>query len=90
MQVEAVADADAGLERALGRGLDHRAVGDRIGERNSDLDHVRAAFDQRIEQPRAGCEIGIAEHQECAERALAPRAGRTWQHSGSCRGPSSC
>ena len=44
-QVEAVADPDAGGERALRRGLDHRPVGDRIGEGNPDLDHVGAALD---------------------------------------------
>ena len=69
-QVEAVADPDAGGERALRRGLDDRPVGDRVGEGNADLDHVRAALDHGVEQLRAGLQIRIAEHQERAERAL--------------------
>ena len=71
-------------KRPLRRRLDHRPVGDRVGEGDADLDHVRAAVDQRVEQSRAGREVGIAEHQERAERALAARAARTWRHSGSC------
>ena len=73
-QVEAVGDANSRRERALRSGLDHRPVGNRVGEGYPDLDHVRAAFDQRVEQPRAGPEIGIAEHDEGAERALAAEA----------------
>ena len=44
-QVEAIADSDPGAERALRRGLDHRPVGDRVGEGDADLDHVGAALD---------------------------------------------
>ena len=79
-QVEAIGDRDARIERALRRGLDHRPVGDRVGEGDSDLDHVGAARDDRIEQARAGCEIRIAEHQERAERALA--APQPLEHRG--------
>ena len=73
-QLEAIADPHARRERALRRGLDHGPVGDRVGEGNSDLDHVGAALDDRVEQSRAGLEIGIAEHQEGAERAFAAQA----------------
>ena len=71
-------------ERALRRRLDHRPVGDGIGEGDADLDHVGARRDDRVEQARAGLEVGIAEHQERAERAFARRAARTWRRSGSC------
>ena len=37
-------------QRAQGRGLDHRAVGDGVAERNAKLDHVGPALDQRVEQ----------------------------------------
>ena len=70
-QVQAIADSDACGERALRCGLDYGAVGDRVGEGNSDLDHVRAALDDCVEQSRARFRSGIAEHQEGAERAFA-------------------
>ena len=49
-QLEAVADPHACRERALCGRLDHRPVGDRVGEGDADLDHVRAALDDGIEQ----------------------------------------
>ena len=52
-QLEAIADPDAGGQRALRRGLDHRPVGDGIGERDPDLDHVGAAFDRARREARA-------------------------------------
>ena len=76
-ELEAVADADACQEGPLRRGLDHRPVGDGIGEGNPDLDHVRACRDNRVEQARAGLEVRIAEHQERAERAF---RGKTVEH----------
>ena len=55
----------AGAERALGRPLDHRTVGDRIGERHAEFDQVGAAAHQRRDQSGgavgrriAGGEIG--------------------------------
>src|SRR3982751_1227054 len=70
-EIKAVGDANARIQRPLGRGLDHRSIGDRVGERNPDLDHVGTARDQGVEQGSAGLQTRIAEHEECAERALA-------------------
>ena len=47
---QAIGGADPGLERLLGGLGDHRAVGDRVGEGNADLDHVAPALDQGVEQ----------------------------------------
>ena len=76
-------------ERPLGRRLDDRPVGDRVGEGDADLEHVGAAFDQGVEDRGAGLEIGIAEHDEGAERALAAPAEplEHRRHSGSCAQP---
>ena len=76
---EAVRRRVPGGQRAHRRRLDDRAVGDRIGEGDSDLEHVGAAFDQGVEDRGARREVGIAEHDEGAERALAraARAART-------------
>ena len=45
----------AGLQRAIAAALDHRAVGDGIGEGNAQLDQIRAAaFERRDEFRRCG------------------------------------
>ena len=85
-ELQAVADPDPGGERALRRRLDHRPVGDGVGEGDPDLDHVGAAVDESVEQPRTGLQIGIAEHQEGAERALSVQPfehGRVAAHASS-------
>ena len=46
-------EADAVLQRALARALDHRAVGHRVGERHAELDDVGAGLDQRVHQRHA-------------------------------------
>ena len=75
---------DAGGERALRRGLDHRAVGDRVGEGDADLDHVGAALDDRVEQLRAG--LADRDRRASGRRRTRLRrpAARTWRRSGSC------
>ena len=50
-QAETIADSHVYREGPLRRRLDHGPVRNRIGEGNADLDHVGAAFDNRIEQP---------------------------------------
>ena len=40
--------ADALRQRALGRALDHRTVGHRIGKRHAELDDVGAGVDERV------------------------------------------
>ena len=72
-QVETVPRPDAGAQRPVGRGLDHRPVGDRIGEGDADLDHVGAARDEPVEDRSAGLDIGVAEGDERAEGALPGR-----------------
>ena len=62
-------------QRPLGGGLDDRAVGDRVGEGNAELEHVGAALDQGVEDAALVAEIRIAEHDEGAERPLAALAG---------------
>src|SRR5205085_9538411 len=74
-ELKAITDSDTGRERALRCRLDDRTVGDRVGEGNAHLDHVGAALDHRVEQRGAGLKVGIAEHQESAERALPVQAG---------------
>ena len=69
-ELEAVSDPHSRGERALRRRLDHRSVGDGIGKGDAQLDHVRSALDDRVEQARTGLEVGIAKHEEGAERAV--------------------
>ncbi len=54
----------ARAERAQVGGLDRRAVGHRIGERHAQLDHVRAALDQRVEIGRGVAVAGGDEADE--------------------------
>jgi hypothetical protein len=59
-QIQRRSQRGAGRKRALGGPLDHRAVRDRIGERDADLDDVRTAPNERAQDvPRARV-IGIA------------------------------
>ncbi len=48
--VEHAVKRHAFRERALRRALDHGAVGHRVGERHAELDHVGAAFGERVHQ----------------------------------------
>ena len=45
--VEHGGELGAGLQRAIAAALDYRAVGDRVGEGNTQLDQVRAAAFER-------------------------------------------
>src|SRR3954447_8175310 len=47
-ELETVADAHARREGSPRRCLDHTSVGDRIGEGNADLDHVRPRRDDSV------------------------------------------
>ena len=89
ISVEAIGDLHPGIERALGRGLDHRPVGDRVGKGNADLDHVGAARDHRIEQFARWSRD--RDRRASGTRRTRPRrcraAARTSRRSGSCEGP---
>ena len=52
--------AAAGRERPLGRALNHRAVGQRIGERHADLEHVGAGAIERLQDLGRARQIRIA------------------------------
>src|SRR5687767_14131384 len=69
-QVEAIVDARACLQRTRGGCLDHRSIRDGIGEWNADLNHVRAASYDHIEQSLAGVQVRVSKHEERSERAL--------------------
>ncbi len=58
---EDVGGAGPRAERAQIRRLDRRAVGHRIGERHPQLDHIRAALDQRVEDGGRGAIAGSDE-----------------------------
>ena len=45
----------AGLQRAVRSALDHRSVGDRIGERYPQFDEIGAAAFERSHQSRCRC-----------------------------------
>ena len=64
-----------GLQRPRRRALEHRAVGDRIGERHAELEHVRARPGQGFRQADRRVRRGVAGRQVGDERraALAPR-----------------
>jgi len=47
------------LQRPLRRALDHRAVGERIGKRHAQFDHVGAAAVNRSEQESRSVERGV-------------------------------
>ena len=67
--LEDVRDLHPALERPVVARGDHRAVGDRVGVGNPDLDHVRAAADQLADEHARRGEVGIAgghERHECA------------------------
>ena len=48
--VQHLGERGAGLERAIAAALDHRAVGDGIGERHAQFDQIRAAAFERSHQ----------------------------------------
>ena len=50
----------ARLERALAALLDHRPIGDRIGERHAEFDQVGAAAHQRLDQRGRALGRGVA------------------------------
>ena len=58
-QFERSPEAPAGGQRPLGRALDHRTVGQGIGKRNADFEHVRARTIQRPQQFGRPRQIGI-------------------------------
>jgi hypothetical protein len=58
----------AGPQRAQIGVLDRRAIGHRIGEGHAQLDHIGAAFDQRVENGVGGVRRGIAPGDEADER----------------------
>ena len=72
-QSEAIRRPSPRRQRPRRSRLDHRPVGDRIGEGDADLQHVGAGLDQRVEDRRARFDRRIAEHDEGAERALLAR-----------------
>ena len=67
--LEDVRDLDPALERPVIARGDHRAVGDRVGVGNPDLDHVRAPVDQLADEHAGRGKVGIAGRHERHERA---------------------
>src|SRR5438552_1826321 len=63
-------------QRGLARALHGGAVGQRVAEWDTELDHVRARLDGRAGQPRGGATIGKTDGEvdEDRETALLPRA----------------
>ena len=59
-QIQDPRQGGAGRQRALGRTLDHRAVGQRIRERHADLEHVGPGAIERAQDPFGPREVGIA------------------------------
>jgi hypothetical protein len=51
--------------------LDYRPVSNRVGKRNSYLDHVGTGLDDGIEEISTSFEIRISEHQESAKSSVA-------------------
>ena len=80
-QRKGIRRTDVLLESALRRRLDHWPVRNRIRERDPHFDHVGATFHGGVEQPAAGLQIRVAEHQKGTERALA-RSGEAVEHDG--------
>ena len=70
---------------ACGRAGDHRAVGDRVGKGDAELDHVGPALDQGVEQsggrPRARDGRASGTRRTRSRRAVG--SARTSRHSGS-------
>ena len=55
----------------IGRTLDRRALGKRVGERDAQLDDVRSAFDERRDEGERRFDVGIANGDECDEAGAA-------------------
>jgi hypothetical protein len=70
----------AGLQGALARALDHRTIGDGIGKRHAQLDQVRAAAQQRLDQRRRALRRGIA-RRDVGDETLAPGANPIFEHA---------
>ena len=94
--LEDVRDLDPALQGPVIARGDHRAVGDRVGIGNADLDHVRAPADQLGDQDRRRRQVGVARRHERHQGAAAfgleageegvdavhgDRRGRTWHAS---------
>ena len=79
--VERARQGHAARERALGRALDDRAVGERVGERHPDFEHVGPGAVQRDEDPaprsrRPGRRRWCRSPGRAARRAAHRREGR--------------
>jgi hypothetical protein len=59
------------LERAQARGLDRRAVGHRVGEGHSELDHIGSRLRQSFGNGERGIVVRIACHDESHQRGTA-------------------
>ena len=70
--VEHAGTRRAGGQRGGAGGVDHRAVGERVGERHAELDQVGAGAPRRPRRsPASASEVGEAAHQVGHQRARA-------------------
>ncbi len=59
---QAALDRDAVVQRPLRSRLDHRPVGQGIGEGQTQLEQIRAGRGQRLDDPGRLLQRGVAEH----------------------------
>src|SRR5207344_542350 len=69
-------EARAGLERAVGRGLEHRTVRDRIAEREPELEAHGAGLVERPHHVERPLESAVAGHHEGGDPAVAAGSHR--------------
>jgi len=72
-QIERLLQGLPGLEGALGRHLDRRSVGHRVGERHTQFDDVGARRRQRLHEGQRRLGVGVAGGKKRYQRGAACR-----------------
>ena len=82
--LEDAVERRAGAQRGGAGGVDHRAVGERVGVRDAELDEVGAVVGVGLADPQRGRHVGEAAHEVRHQRGAAaaqrrrPAAMRSW------------
>ena len=76
---ERLLEADSGIKRTQVCFLDDDTISDRVGERNTQFQSVRAVGDQGLDDCFTGASSGVSEHHEGDDRP-APLSRAALEH----------